>query len=731
MFQRFTYTAAALLALLFWAAPVQSQLTPATPRPINGGTVVGAEPITVEAPIQPVTDAYLEINFLKNGEDGNYFTVPSDGRGSIRCVSELGLGAGATFRANFDPGDRDAQIGLASKYSPYRCSGQLEGHGVTSFNTQVIRGIKTTRELGIFPVDAVIGFVIRDRIERNPVVGLPVRVKAFTDTKSPPPFGSPQIVELRTGGAFSGGAAIVSVVGGQRYRVALQRISTLQQPSLSEPINRSTIKTKEGIYYFTPDVLEPVEIEKEGNKEYPIYVEKSDSSIEVSLTDVNGDPIEGWVRAESPVLDPNDDEQFPLRFEQSIPQNGTVAVPLVSGRKFTIRAGPKKERGEEVDEILPEPFEITPVAGENGTHPFEMREPNYTLTISVSAESSQGDSVPIDSFDHIACFAYNAERAHSFSQSLQDGAISLSLLTSNLSRRESWRVGCHGIESTGEQSRQFFIESDYRTIGGGEAADTISLTMGERGTAYPPKAERLTIDQESEVVLPDGRATLRVPANAFGSSGNAEITVQTALGWRTDLDSAVLEAWELTPTVDDETVEEPEDLIELCMPIDEDELAELGTDPEDVKIARYDDEEQRWVETDTTLSGTEGNYFACGSVDHFSIWGTIIDVISAIQAETPSDLRVQYKRQVKNRNRFIVNWQEIESSISSTVTYTVRFKSPRKRKQCKRLDTSKFRERDVSGRSRIRVKTKQNSLCAEVLVKDASTSTSRKFRKSR
>lgn len=190
------------------------------------------------------------------------------------------------------------------------------------------------------------------------------------------------------------------------------------------------------------------------------------------------------------------------------------------------------------------------------------------------------------------------------------------------------------------------------------------------------------------------------------------------------------DALNITPKVDGVAIERPSKTIRYCTPINVAAFTEkYGVAPTALRLARYDTQSQQWLPVVTEVLGTGETVQVCADLNHFSIWGQIIDVIKEIRQEVPRNLKVKYAGKKKNqRVRFV--W-DAPDNAPVTTTYVLEYATKAKKKsKCASLDRSLFKQKEVVGTKFAIKKKRSNKVCVQVSVKDGDP-TSRTFRKLR
>ncbi|MCB0352444.1 MAG: hypothetical protein KDD64_02930 [Bdellovibrionales bacterium] len=699
---------------------------------------------------QTTPDSSISVFFSDGSFDPPSPSIPPSS-GLIRCTSLQGSGAGGTYEQLFSMGESIAIVDVASSLSPYRCkvtysdptyTGSTAETGVFDDNPDNPPSLETF----FFPRDtqAVINLINQSG---TPVTSVSTNVVFLVDKRSPNPFGTTARPDLRTikpVGPGNSGMGTFDLVGNERYRIEIQPGAGTFPPGeqgspgsgvpAQGPATRSALRTPNGDYFFLPDSPATLDVPLNPNQSNPptqkdITVIQADSFIQVTLFDSDGtSAVAAFVNIES-TNESNQSLPFPIVVSGQAMSGNSLILPVVGGLSYTVSAGALVTQGQGVQKIQPNPVVVTPSSGQTTEVNLKLTDPNYILNITPSAQTTQGDSVSTSGFSSIACFAYNGRREFSFSQTFSNGIVTLPLLVASLNKAENWRVGCHGIESSMNDSRQFLGEKTYTTAKG-QSADVTGVTMTQSGTAYAALSEDIDVDNSNELIFQDGKTTLDIPSNALGSSGTASVTIKTAFGWRSDIDSIPLTTWDISPSMNDTVISDPDDSSELCIPVDEDDLTLYDADINDVVLARYDEEEQRWIEVETTIVGSPGAYFACGSVDHYSIFGTIIDVLEELEESVPTNFKVKLRKKKAKKKKCVFTWDAPDSEVSDALSYVLRFSKVKKKSKCEALEDDDFSTTDVSGTTQA-ILTTRKACCGEVLVSDSTTSTDRVFKKAR
>jgi len=470
-----------------------------------------------------------------------------------------------------------------------------------------------------------------------------------------------------------------------------------------------------------------------------LVAEKAEAKVELRLFDSDlTTQVGGYFRIESDA-DPNVLGSFDVLVSGEFSATSSLSVPVISGRTYRVSVFPPQTQQGATDKIPPKPQIITIPFESISTFPldFTLKEPNYLLTVNLSATNQTGSSLNLGSFSSISCSAYNARKEKSSAKVTPgESSVILPLYVKNENKAENWKVNCFGVESTtsNSNSRKYSGETSYQTIAS-QTGDSINLAISDSGTYYTLVSPTILLNQNTKLTFPDGQATIEFPSGGLSvGSGIGSVEINTATEFSSTLESLPLTVWEITPKIGGTAVTIPEKDAELCIPIDETELSAVGATTDAVLIARYDEDSEVWSPLATTITTDEnGDPIACASIDHFSILGTIIDVALALQETTPSSLKLRLRSINSTRNRCVATWTAPETEFADVLSYTVRFKKfskPNKRKKCKSLEDDAFVTKQVAGKTRATLKTK-SSCCVEVLVEDGETPTTRKFKRPR
>lgn len=477
----------------------------------------------------------------------------------------------------------------------------------------------------------------------------------------------------------------------------------------------------------------------QGSGPTPIQLkaDEAKAKIEVLLFDSDGStPVGGYVRIESDAT-PSILDSFDLLLNGEFSSSSTISLPVVAGRTYKVSVFPSQTQQGTSEKIPPKPKTISIPAGSTSTFPvnFTLKEPNYLLTLNLSATNQSGGSLDPSSFSTISCSAYNARKEKSTAKVTQgESSVVLPLYVKNINRKENWKINCFGVQSTGSNSRKYAASLNYETVAS-QTGDTTGLTIADSGTYYSLISPTVLLDQSAKLTFPDGNATIEFPSGALSNqSGSGTVEISSATDFGNELETVPLTVWEITPKVGGSAVTTPEKDAELCIPVDESGLSDVGATTAAVVIARYEEESQTWIPLATTITADEnGDPIACASIDHFSILGTIIDVALALQQTTPSSLKLRMRDSNLTTKRCVATWTAPETEFADVLTYTVRYKRFRatnKRNRCKNLTEEQLRTKTIAGKTRALIKTK-GSCCVEVLVEDSESSTVRKYKKPR
>ncbi|MCB0330843.1 MAG: hypothetical protein KDD70_14320, partial [Bdellovibrionales bacterium] len=761
-----------LLLVLLTATPIrllqaQSGATPPPPPP------------------PPAPDSTVTISFV-SGLDSSSTVAPNNG--SIRCRSDI-PGEGGLYETTFSASASNATVLVFSGLLPYTCKSKLGPTYATvpfTLSANDFSGNAAAKNLSYYELDTQLQINVVDD-DGNAVTGVPFRVDVRLEDKSNSFNGAKPDFRTKPDVNPNTGSLTVNLIGDQTYRVILRPGAGAAGPGESgtaggseggiapgqgttppppsptptpspSPAPSGTppppppgsgpgpmsldVSTRavggafrdpaSGAVYFVDTRFTTVDVPRLGSGESTQTVSllalKATAKIEVTIFDTdNSDTVDGFVAISS---DAGTENSITVDFSTLVASGQSIIVPVLEGRTYTIEAGSTVTEGSTVQTLRDTPQTVVIPDDSTATYivNFTEKEPNYTLTVSLSAIDDEGDEIDTDDFGFKSCFAYNARGEHSYSQEASGSAISLPLYVLKKKKSEPWIVGCFAVESTdGDDSRKYFGEVQYDTEKR-KTSGTLNLTIQDSGIAYGEVSESVTVDDSNTLSFPDGQTTLDIPANALGDSGDATVAIKSATGFRSDINSFPLTTWSITPTLDDETISEPDDEGEICIKIDEEALSAMGLTADTVKIARYDDTEQRWVNSATAIVGEVGNRYACGTVDHYSTFGTILDVAKQLQATVPTDFKLKARSQNSKKAKCVASWTAPQSDFADALTYVLRYKKAKSKKQCDALSESDFATQEVYGTQSTTVSV-NGGCCGEVYVKDATVASSRVFKR--
>lgn len=685
----------------------------------------------VEAQTAPGTDSTIRFSFRAAQLDGDPITaLPAIAR--VRCRSLLAGSSEADYEVTVAAGNQTAMLAVASQFSPYRCLltfASNAGAGST-IKTDSFDTAGADVDIYVFSKNRKLKFEVLDS-NGDVIEGLRSKFSIATAFREPNPFDEvarPFIVDSDTLDPDTGRVQF-NVVSNEVYRVNLRPgvgTSSASETGDAGGGLRVAFTAPNDKKYFvekTSFLVEFPEPDSGDSLETSLVFQEADASIEVTLYDTDGETsIDGFAS----VFSRADGDLPALWTRDRIVAGQSLILPAVSGRRFRVEAGPTSQ-GDTV-KFRPKPVFVTPEANENVVVNLELSEPNYTIQVFPKPQDGQGESVDISTFDFVRCFAYNARREQVSADELDEsGAVSLSFHVNKRNISESFRVGCNAIASlTGESSR-FFGEKAVRSKAK-KKKGTIRVPLFPVGTSYPEQMDVVDATSFEEVVFPDGQATLDISPGAFASTGSVDLAVKTATEWQANTDAQPLDAWDIRPTKNDQVVETPSETVELCMPIDADRLGELGLEEDSVVLARFDEEEQQWITVPTNLVGESSARFACGILDHFSVWGTIVEVLEELVETVPTNFSVKSKANSKGKVQCTFKWDAPESEFAESIPYVVRYSKSKRKNQCLDLESENLTEVEVLGNSKLTVRSSRGC-CGEVLIQESTTSTERKFRK--
>ncbi|MCB0321085.1 MAG: hypothetical protein KDD60_09175, partial [Bdellovibrionales bacterium] len=404
-------------------------------------------------------------------------------------------------------------------------------------------------------------------------------------------------------------------------------------------------------------------------------------------------------------------------------QNGLVELPVFSGIPYEVRSGRRQPEGPSVTAedqfISPGVERVTPIAGEVTIVRQQLLAPNFTVQVSPKIVSANNTVLDAKDAQFIGCGVRTSNDQKSGSRELaSDGTLTLSVYLEDPKRSNTLGIGCHAVfpgPSVGEPGFQFFGRGTVTTKRGQEST-AVEVTLTAIGDYFDSTTEEFTPSQAQTFHFRDGKTRLRAGAGAFGANEDNDtgsLTIESATGWQVGDEIIPLTAWDITPEVGDEVIETPDQTVELCFDISEETLNEYGVSIESVRVARYDEEEERWIVTESTVSETEAGYELCGELDHFSIWGSIIDVIEELRSSVPSTFRISKRSQ---KGKLGLRWKEPEGvTTADTLTYEIQYSTKvRKKGKCEELQSFPKSKLVTSIRTKIRARKK--NYCARVRV---------------
>ncbi|MCB0330159.1 MAG: hypothetical protein KDD70_10855, partial [Bdellovibrionales bacterium] len=629
---------------------------------------------------------------------------PASGSIGCRSLSVSGTNALAPL-VSLSSGVTPSNIQLISSRLPYTCKVSLgTGFAAVPFtigSSDFSMGSSISKTIPYIPVNRLVEAQVLDP-NGNVITGTNWIAEVLLDDKSSASSSLPQPEFRATPAINSTGIRQFNVIPGQTYRMILRQGAGANIPGepgtpgggqgssgSTNPTGESNGNVFEDAnrnVYYLPTTFTSVNVpfnQPNSTQQVFLRAERADAKIEVTLFDSDGSSaVNGYVDIRARANSSNSNT-FPIRFTTQVAANQSIIIPVPSGRTYDVRVGAVVSSGATVQKIQPEPVEVTIPNGSTSTSIVNvaLRDPNYTLIVNTSALDQNNSSVSTSSFDFLSCFAYNARGEYSYSQDTSGSAISLNLFVENTSKSETYRVGCFGVQSTSGDSRQFFGETNYNTIKN-QTTDILGLTISDQGIAYGSVGQSAPVDRSNELTFPDGMTTLDIPSGALGSSGTATVNIQTATGIRSSESTYPLTAWNITPTLSGSTITDPNDSAELCIPIDEDDVLAQGATTADVSLASYDDTTQQWESVETSIVGTSGNLFACGQVNHYSIFGTILDVAQSLQSTVPTNFRFTLRSKNSKRKKCVAKWTAPDSDFASTLTYILRYSRTKNRKKC-------------------------------------------------
>ncbi|MCB0328473.1 MAG: hypothetical protein KDD70_02385 [Bdellovibrionales bacterium] len=704
-------------------------------------------PATAQTP--PTEDAQIRFRF-RNSEAEGAPDAATPAAGKVRCRTTVKPNGGAYYTNTFTKGSNQGFVNVSAAFSPYRCriSFPSRDYAASSFTTETFQPAEINlNETYVFARNDA--FRVR-LIDSNgvPVTGIPARL-TLTIAKN----AENTLSSLGVRPALVAKGIVDDTIGGIQFDLVgneIYRLKSLPGAGSSLPgiagtaggTSTESLKAKRAAFiaptankYFVEQTSFVIPFPEADGGSTPqtqdIVLHEADSSVEVTLFDTDGiTAIDGYVRlvSRANLQDESTDNDVRLEVESAVAAGSSIILPAISGRTFQITAGPETPSD---TSLPPSPVLVTPTTGENVVVNLSLKKVNYQLLVKPLPVTSEGETLDPTTFEYLACFAYNARGERQFEDTPDsEGMFPLPLRVAKRSSRERWRIGCHGIPSTSETSTEYFGEVNYLTEKD-KNRDTLRVTMPPKGTSYAEQVETVAADEDSDITFPDSQSTLEVPEEALGTSGNINISIKTATGWRVDPDAVPVDAWQIEPRTSEGTlITSPSSPIEYCAPVPTEALATYGVTEESVVIASYDELEERWIPEETVLVGPEGNRFVCASLGHFSVWGTLLDVMYYLKTTVPTNAKVKVKDDKKKtkKSSCLVKWEAPDTLFEDVLSYIVRYTTRGNRTSCDDFDTTELKERTVDGATKTTVKTKK-SCCAEVILVDGDIPTSRLYSK--
>lgn len=711
------------------------------------------------------TNAAVQYQIFRGGTSGEAFPVPENSYGDVACFS---VDAQETNPVHFfspiEPGESSGSIAVTGGLD-YECRAWIEGSGYSE--QQVFVPVGGSKNVNFYIHSPNSQLVVEFRDEQGQLVtGLPMELSLWTDRYDAESRGELEnFVDHSVWSRVEAGTETFEVIEGQRY-FAYAHLS--QFPA---DLNPRTIVADNGSEYVIPFQIEPVVISSEGPNKLVITLERADEFIRVRLFDQNGEPLAaspefdpnhaGWVHAYSPGLLDGDDEEgsteniIPGETVGTLPgeeevldefwtdgllnTKGEAELGVRSGRRYYVSAGPFLNPEKEGDFLPPPDREVVVEAG-GGPYvvDFRLQQPNFTLRVNLEGTDDEGNALDFSRADFIGCFAFN-DRKHNYAESRDGtGKVKLALRIDDLRKSEQWEGGCHVAffpqNDSGETfGDQYFAEFEFKNKRL-EEQRRLTITLENFGTYFPAEEQEVNLSSESEVKLFDGESSLRVPAGALGEGEQAVFEIKSATGWRQYEGGKVKDALDITPKVDGVAIERPSKAIRYCTPVNVAQFeAQYGVSPSAIRLARYDTQTRQWLPTVTEVLGSGEVVRVCADLNHFSIWGQIIDVIKEIRQSAPENLNVRFNKGKKKRKKRIRFTWDAPENAPATTEYVLEYASKaRKKKRCSNLPRTKFKSVNVIGtRKAIRKQKRMKKICAQVSVKDGVEPASRTFRKLR
>jgi hypothetical protein len=591
-------------------------------------------------------DATIQVNLVDG--TGAPFTISAANQGYADVVC-MEINGGYNFVGFFDPGSSSASVEVIA--GTYDCMTNIEGYGASSTQASVASGQTTVISSVVVGKNAQVVLRIVDSATGEVITGLNTDFAIWTSAFT----GSGNQIQDWANEYNALGQATLSAIGGVEYEAGIMVFNEDE----TMPASR-VYKAAGGANYIIPPEIVTVLASSTEVKTVDFQLTKASASVMVTARDADGNPLTyGWAEAisfgdvdakhglkslkinhlqTSAASDENED-----LWSGSPIFNGQAMLYVVADREYEFRIFPPFEESSSSNILPSEAVTLTLQDGESRTIDLQLRQANYTLTISTSLNTSSAQFLEPENF--LACSGFDSSGQHTFAEDWEgDGTVQLPLIVD--ANNYNWKIGCHTVVGSEGDSKYYDGETSY-TPKSGAASDSISLVLEEMGKYYPQELYTFDVSHPVSFQLADGETTVEIPAKAIADSGTGIMMVESGKGFTVSEDGRPMIVFDIDFTVDGKTVSETQKPVTIHFKVDSALLAEYGVTGEDLVASRFDETLKIW-KPDASYSYDSETETLSVSATHFSLWGSLIDLSKALRKQAPTKPRA---RKVKSKKK--------------------------------------------------------------------------------
>jgi hypothetical protein len=239
----------------------------------------------------------------------------------------------------------------------------------------------------------------------------------------------------------------------------------------------------------------------------------------------------------------------------------------------------------------------------------------------------------------------------------------------------AWQITCRA----NSEAVQYRGSATY-TVPLGEKGN-LAIELQSRGVIYKPLTVIIPPTDPVVVMGPDNSTKLEVAAKTFPAGSRVELTMKSGTGYPESSSFSPLTAFDIKVTVNDiptTTLDQP---ITITFPVDDSLLEEFDAKPEDLYPAYFDETLQMWVRENSFVYDKDTNSIRV-TASHFSIWGMLVDLLTKLTADVPSNIKAQLSGRKslpggkRSRPRSVViSWDAPEDTTGPYNVQALRVKS--------------------------------------------------------